>query len=156
MSLEIHPTTNLMNVTYTDPYSAGKKSMRDLQISFNQRIFAAGSKRLATFKRGDYVIICATEGSIRKCFVAQIVEKMEEAFTNWHEEGGRVWDYNFTIVPLTGITDITPRSDIRNHMEYLLEDTGLKKTTLFNSRFCSKKLLSGLCRLMDEGMFNPL
>jgi hypothetical protein len=154
--MSVVSTTKLICVTYADIYSAGKKSMRDLQISFDHHIFAAGSKRLAHFHKGDYVIICATEGSKRSCFVAQIVEQVKEKLSEWHKEGGCLWDYNFTIEPVTGITDISLHSETRNHMMSLMNNRGLKSNNLFHTRFCSEKLLQGLRDLIEEGLFTPL
>ena len=149
--------TRLICVSYVDAYSAGKQSMNDLRISFEQHVFAAGSNRLASFRVGDLVIICANEkDKTRRAFVAIIMECLDQPLSNWHEQGGVLWKYNFRIQPITGITNITPHSESRQAIDLIMEQSGLSRNKLFNSRFCSNKLIDGLARLLEEGLFQPL
>lgn len=143
-------------MTYTDPYSAKKDALRDLTISFDEHIVAANSKRLGKLREGDYVIVCASSKKTCSSFVAVIIERVEEPFRNWYEEGGNIWTYNFRINPLTRITDVSLHSELRDHMDGLLERAGVNKKNLFHSRFCSPKLLPGLYSLLEEGMFEAL
>ena len=38
----------------------------------------------------------------------------------------------------------------------ILENIGLKKNNLFNSRFCSEKLINGLSIIVEKGLFKPV
>lgn len=156
MAFEYNEHTKLVCVTYADEYSAGKQAINDLHISFHSNVFAAGSSALRCFDVGDYTLICANENKTRKAFVGKITERIHTPLTHWHDQGGKIWPYNFIIEPVTGITDITPGTEKRIAMETLLDRCGLKKTTLFNSRFCSKKLISGLACLIEKGLFERL
>jgi hypothetical protein len=129
--------------------------MNDLMISFENKVFAAGSKRLNKFKEGDYIIICAEENRKRKGFLAKILEKTAP-LNDWYAKGGKLWEYNFKIEPLTDVTDISPQSDSRNQMKVIFENLGLNINNLFNSRFCSERLIEGLAIIMQNKIFTPL
>lgn len=151
--LEYNHNTRIICVSYKDNFSAGKKSMNDLHISFQYKIFAAGTKRLASYRVNDYVIICANENKKRWAFLARITECMDEPLSEWHDQGGQLWNYNFRIQPITGITEITPRSSTRNAIDHIMDQAGLNKNNLFNSRFCSNKLISGIALIFKQGLF---
>ena len=153
--LEYTNKTKLMCVTYTDEYSVDKKAIKDLMISFEREIFAAGSRRLNTFQNGDYIIICASKESGKVCFLSKIIERVD-ILKDWHNEGGKKWDYNFKITPVTGITDISNKNPNKKKMTDILENIGLKKNNLFNSRFCSEKLINGLSIIVEKGLFKPV
>jgi len=145
--LEYTNKTKLMCVTYTDEYSVDKKAIKDLMISFEREIFAAGSRRLNTFQNGDYIIICASKESGKVCFLSKIIERVD-ILKDWH--------YNFKITPVTGITDISNKNPNKKKMTDILENIGLKKNNLFNSRFCSEKLINGLSIIVEKGLFKPV
>lgn len=154
-SLNYTNKTKLMCVTYANEYSVDKKAINDLIISFERGIFAAGSKRLNSFKNGDYIIICATKESGKVCFLGRIIERVDE-LKDWYDQGGKMWDYNFKITPITGITDISNKNPDKKMMINILKDMELKKNNLFNSRFCSEKLIGGLSRILEKGLFKPI
>jgi len=147
--------TKLICVSYQDEFSAGNISINDLNISFENKIFAAGAKRLSKFEKDDFVIICANENKKRKCFLARISSKVPTIQT-WHEQGGQLWNYNFEIDILTGITDITPNGHTKNLMENIFRNLGLNINNLFNSRFCSEKLMDGLANIYNNKLFCDL
>lgn len=151
--LQYNELTKLVCVSYVDKYSAGKQSMNDLLISYEQKIFAAGSKRLASYRPGDYVIICANDPRRRWAFLARITECLDETLDAWHDQGGNHWEYNFRIQPLTGVTEITPHSNSRITIDHYMEECGLGTNKLFNSRFCSNKLIRGLAHALLKGSF---
>jgi hypothetical protein len=133
--------TRLACVTYTDEFSAGNRSLNDLRISYENKVFAAGMNRLKLFDHGDYVIICATEDRKRYCFIALIIQKLEEPLKDWHNQGGMIWKYNFYIKPLTKIVEISKKTSIRNKCDEICTRLGFNENNLFNMRFCSEKLL---------------
>ena len=146
------PKTKLMCVSYTDECSAGNKSMNDLMISFNRGILAAGSKRLATFDACDIVIVTATDEHSRKCFVARITAPVDTPFQDWVKEGGRVWEYNFTIDPISDIIDITNNNELSMKIKQKCRDMNQKENNMFNSRFCSEKLIGVLSECFHDGL----
>jgi hypothetical protein len=157
--LNLKKEIKLTCVSYVHKFSAGNNAFNDLMISFNKHILAAGSKRLQKCKEGDYIIICAENKDLsnkRFCFLAKIDKKLDEILTDWKDEGGKEWSYNFTITPLSGITDISPSSSSRKKMNVILQQLNLNPNNLFNSRFCSEKLLEGLNKIFSSGLFIPL
>lgn len=156
--LNIKKGVKLMCVSYTHDYSAGNNAFNDLMISFNKHILAAGSKRLDKFKDGDYIIICGENKKSKKrmCFLAKIETKLDDILMDWKDEGGKEWPYNFSITPLSGITDISPSSSSRKKMSSIFEQNNLNLNNLFNSRFCSEKLLEGLNKIFSLGLFVSL
>jgi hypothetical protein len=157
--LNLKKGIKLMCVSYVHKFSARNNAFNDLMISFNKHIFAAGSKRLKHFKEGDYIIICGENKDFsnrRLCFLAKINNKLDEILMDWKNEGGKEWTYNFTITPLTGITDISTSSSLRKKISNIFQQLNLNSNNLFNSRFCSEKLLEGLNKIFSHGLFNPL
>jgi hypothetical protein len=153
---EYNEQTKLCCVTYKDKYSAGEKAINDLNISFKNNIFAAGMKRLKSFTKGDYIIICADENKKKLCFLARIVEKVEIKLPDWKSQGGKYWDYNFKIVSLSKITEVTTKTSKREKINLIAQNLGLNGNNLFNMRFCSEKLLKALKEIVDQGLLRVL
>ena len=144
--------TKLMCVSYTDECSVGKKSMNDLKISFERGILAAGSTRLAKFGAGDIVIITANEEKTRKCFVARIISPVAVPFRDWVDQGGHVWTYNFLIDPISDILEVTNKNELSMKIKEKCRDLNQKENNLFNSRFCSEKLIGVLSECFRDSV----
>lgn len=141
---EFHENTRLGCISYTDAYSVGRKSMNDFRISYEHKIFAAGMKKLKSFREGNYVFICANDRRTRWTFLAKITECIYNPLRD-----GKLWEYNFLIEPVTDIIEITPQSPSRIAIDNCMKECGLNTNLLFNSRFCSQKLLHGVSYMLD-------
>lgn len=145
--------TKFACITYKDKHSAERSALNDLNISYNNNIFAAGLKRLKGFKEGDYVMICADDRRKKFGFLAQIVEKLDTILTVWADQGGDIWEFNFAIQSISPIMDLSSQSTIRTQMKEIGTHLGLNSNNMFNMRFCSEKLLPLLQKTINQGLF---
>lgn len=125
-------------VTYTDDRSAGRCSIRDLQISAEQKTVGCSSVNLGRAKPGDIVLICAAGSPDRLFMFGELTEKIESCRA-WADEGGEMWKYNFRFTPLTNI--LSYDSSLRKRVSDACKKHGVHNQ-VFNSRYAQRKHLA--------------
>jgi hypothetical protein len=128
---------NIRCVTYKDEFSAGNSAYNDFQIGIQHNVVGCGSKVFDASNPGDIVLINATKDKVKHAILVELYEKLESC-DKWSLEGGHVWPYNWTYIPLTSIFQYD--IDTEHQVESICHANSLNKNNLFNSRFCSKKL----------------
>jgi hypothetical protein len=123
-------------ITYVNKYSAGKSSLRDLQIGIEHGVVGCGSKRLDKSQQGDIVIINATDNKIKYAVIGQLIEKIASC-DKWSKEGGHTWPYNWEYTPLTPIFEYN--SETKQEITQICKDHSIYPGHVFNSRYCNKK-----------------
>jgi len=138
-------------ITYVNEYSAGKSSLRDLEIGIEHGVVGCGSNRLNKSKRGDIVIINATDNKIKYAVIGQLTEKLESC-DKWSNEGGHTWPYNWEYIPLTPIFEYD--NETKQEISQICREYSIYPGHVFNSRYCAKKYQPVVCFLLEKfGIF---
>jgi hypothetical protein len=141
-------------IRYTDAKSAKGSSYKDLLIGVGHSVVGCSSKNFEKATGpGDYVIIVANDGR-RKYFMAgRLVERLYECHL-WADEGGHVWEHNFTYTPLLAAPqEITPA--IKRKVAELCSARLVDPTHLFHGRFCGEKYVPVLLDLVEFIVASP-
>ena len=139
--------TKVRCVTYKDEFSADRCTYNDLLIGVKHKTVGCGSKVFNASKTGDLVIITGNLGKARFFTIGTLKERLESCDL-WAAEGGRVWDYNFTYEPLTGVHEVTAK------VEALIAASCKKHEVdpryVMHSRFCGERYAPVLRDLVDK------
>jgi hypothetical protein len=130
--------TKLMCISYTDEHSAHKDSLADLNLGAHHGVVGCNSARFKSFKEGDIILITAAHNSTRYFQFGKIQTRLDGCRL-WANEGGKLWDHNYTYTPLTTITILTP--GLKQIRDEMCGRHNLNANYLMNSRFCSDKFL---------------
>lgn len=135
-------------VRYTDAFSARGSSYKDLLIGVEHSVVGCNSTVFGSSKSGDYVIIIANDGR-RKYFMAgRLVERLYDCHL-WADEGGHMWEHNFTYAPLLAAPqEITPA--ITTKVTELCSGHLVNPKYLFHARFCGERYLPVLLDLVTS------
>jgi len=138
-------------VRYKDAFSAGLCSFNDLMISVNHHIIGCGSQQFGKASPGDLALLVANRNQNEhdRVFCVGIIgePRAKEHSTEWFENGGRLWDYNFHFTPITGVKSYY---EWRKTMDSVCDDKGANKKNILHSRFGSSKCLKPfLLGMMD-------
>lgn len=101
--------SNVKTVRYTGKTSARGLSDTDLQISFDNKVIGTDTRQIQT---GDIVLVTSRQNDKSesiKVFACRVGSKIEETVRDWKDLGGLVWEYNFSIEPLSTIQSFSPR-----------------------------------------------
>jgi len=156
-------TPKLACVNYVDHKSVNQTALMDLSISFTEQVVGSNLRRLSTFGKHDWVIVCAKSNNHRMCFIAEIIDRLEGVVDTWLTRGGCTWTHNFRVRSLTGITDITTKSDSRNRLVDTLRDFwtcdhkyARDHLNMFFSHIrCSYRYQTPLQHMIQHGLFAP-
>lgn len=131
-------TSKVKCVNYVDEYSINETSINDLEVGHQYRTVGNNSKNLGSAKMNDIVMITATDGGIRYVVIGVIKNKLESCDL-WERNGGHLWKYNFTYVPITDIFKVT--TDIREKIVELcnIDPNKPHPNKFFNPRFCGDR-----------------
>jgi hypothetical protein len=137
-------------MNYHHDFSSKRNAYSDLLISFEQYVYAINTSSQSRLKKGDIVIIRAKDYTRQREFfyIGLILEKLEIPLSNWCENGGKMWKYNYTCQPITAILEYT--AALHTEINGICEELGLKNF-LFHTRFCSDKMIPIIRRLIDNG-----
>lgn len=84
-------------VTYVDSQSAGVDSERDFEIGEKENQ-VGNSSTLKHATKGDIALITCKGGKkFKYVTLGDVILNEDERCNAWHQEGGKVWKYNFNI-----------------------------------------------------------
>ena len=142
-------------LSYKDKNSIGGDALKDLKRGEALGIVACNSPNLGTKKAGDLVIILA-RGTGKKADYFSIVEILgpSENTTAWADAGGQTWKYNMRCKSLTGIRELTQRTqDIR---AAVCAKHGLRPTDILNGRCCTLTCGAAVLDFISQELNAPL
>ncbi len=140
--------TKLRCVRYKDAYSAKGSSYKDLLIGIAHNVVGCNSKVFGASKPGDYVIVVANDGPRLFFTIGRLNERLYDCHL-WADEGGHVWEHNFTYAPLladSALQEITPVIKIK--IEDLCTTHLVDPAHLLHSRFCGERYIPVLLELI--------
>ena len=99
-------------------------------------------------KKGDIAIVTGKLNKKRYFYVCMLTERVDEPFRDWFEAGGKLWQYNFRCVSLTGIEEIDYEKT-----EKCCESSYVNVKNMFNMRFCSNLVRNGLIKMFESNTY---
>ena len=90
----------------TSKHSANESSELDVKLSYNNRVVGVHSYRFAMDDEG----ICVSDetGGFVTMFSFKVTgPSPDEKLFTWKESGGKVWKYNYEIVPTSGLRRVS-------------------------------------------------
>lgn len=139
--------TRLCCVTYVDSYSINNDAYQDFLIGAEQNRVGCNHLSFSKSVYGDLVLINAKRKEDHKKYamIVKITEPCDEQI--WKERGGNKWSYIFKCEPLTPM--FVFEGEISQKVEEWCEKLSLNRNILFNSRFCSKKFIPIVMKMIE-------
>jgi len=144
-----------MCLSYNDKHSICGDALKDLERGEALGLVGCNSPNLGTKKADDLVIIIA-RGKGKKPDYFSVVQILgpSENTTAWVDEGGQRWKYNMRCKSLTGIRELTQRTqDIR---AAVCAKHGLKPTDILNGRCCTLTCGAAVLEFITQELNTPL
>ena len=148
MADHVKNASTIACISYADDFSANRCGLDDLLIGYNNGIVACSQKKWNTMKKGDIAIVTGKLNKKRYFYVCMLTKRVDEPFIDWFEAGGKVWDYNFRCVALTGIEEIDYEKT-----EKCCESSSVNVKNMFNMRFCSNLVRNGLIKMFESNTY---
>lgn len=139
--------SRLCCVTYIDSYSVDQDAYTDFLIGVEHKMVGCNSLSFSKSKKGDFVLINAKNKRDKKRYamIVKIIDHLYEQI--WEERGGNKWNYIFEFEAVTPVFIF--ENDIVDKVKEWCTEHSLNSNMLFNSRFCSKKFIPVVYKMIE-------
>jgi hypothetical protein len=104
-----------VKISYSNRHSVNGKAINDIHIGIDNRIVGSNANSMQNLAPGTLVVI--TDSSKRILQISEVTAIASDSDASvWYLRGGKKWEYNYKIIPLTLVVKITP------YLKYIIDE----------------------------------